>query len=137
LRELTHCINNELTSTVGFVTSMAAHSGDEQVKAALARVVDRILDCARVYRALQMSEDDQWLDASIVLIEHAMPGLVAHFGGALRRIANVGEKNRSQHSVRLWGVASTGEKLLDLAENNVCVCEPGKMIGTRKLNQLA
>jgi two-component sensor histidine kinase len=69
LQELTHRINNELASTVGIVTSMATHSDNDDVKVALAGVIEHILDFSRIYRALQMPTTDQWVDAAEYLRE--------------------------------------------------------------------
>jgi two-component sensor histidine kinase len=65
LQELTHRINNELASTVGFVSLTAAQSGNDEVKLALAGVIQHIHDFAGIYRALQMpAAADQWVDAA-------------------------------------------------------------------------
>jgi two-component sensor histidine kinase len=69
LRELTHRINNELAATIGFVSLSAARSGDDDVKVALAGVIQHITDSARIYRALQMPADDDWIDATAYLGE--------------------------------------------------------------------
>jgi len=69
LLELTHRINNELTSMIGFVDFMAAQSTSGDVKAALAGVTRHILDFASVYRALQMPLDDSGIDATNYLYE--------------------------------------------------------------------
>jgi two-component sensor histidine kinase len=69
LRELTHRINNELAATVGFVSLSAARSDDDDVKVALAGVMQHINDSARVYRALQMPADDDRIDAAAYLGE--------------------------------------------------------------------
>jgi two-component sensor histidine kinase len=69
LLELTHRINNELTSTIGFVRLMAAQSTNDDVKVALARVIQHIYDFARVYRALQMPAVDDGIDATKYLRE--------------------------------------------------------------------
>jgi len=69
LRELTHRINNELAATVGFVRLSAARSGDDDVKVALAGVMQHITDSARIYRALQMPADDDRIDAAAYLGE--------------------------------------------------------------------
>jgi two-component sensor histidine kinase len=67
LRELTHRINNELAATIGFVNLSAARSGDENVKVALAGVIQHLTDSARIYRALQIPADDVWIDATAYL----------------------------------------------------------------------
>jgi two-component sensor histidine kinase len=64
LRELTHRINNELTSTIGFVSLTAARSTNDDVKIALAAVIEHIHDFARIYRALQMPAEDHWIDSA-------------------------------------------------------------------------
>jgi len=69
LQELTHRINNELASTIGFVRLTAAQSTNSEVKAVLERVIQHINDFARIYRALQMPVDDGWIDAAKYLRE--------------------------------------------------------------------
>jgi two-component sensor histidine kinase len=69
LRELTHRINNELASTIGFVSVTAARSTSEDVKAALAAVIEHIHDYARVYRALRMPTANHWIDSAGYLRE--------------------------------------------------------------------
>ena len=67
LQEITHRINNELTSTIGIVALTAAQSGNEEVKIALAGVIQHIHDFASVHRALQMPKDDCLVDAATYL----------------------------------------------------------------------
>jgi two-component sensor histidine kinase len=69
VRELTHRINNELASTIGFVSVTAARSTSDDVKVALAAVIEHIHDYARVYRALQMPSADHWMDSAGYLRE--------------------------------------------------------------------
>ncbi len=69
LRELTHRINNELTSTIGFITISAARSNNFAVKVALSDVMEHLYNHARVYRALQMPPADKWVDAAKYLRE--------------------------------------------------------------------
>lgn len=69
LRELMHRINNELAATIGFASLSAARSGNDDVKVALAGVIQQVTDSARVYRALQMPVDDGWTDAAAYLRE--------------------------------------------------------------------
>jgi two-component sensor histidine kinase len=69
LRELTHRINNELASTIGFVSVTAARSTSDDVKVALAAVIEHIHDFARIYRALQMPPADHWIDSAGYLRE--------------------------------------------------------------------
>src|SRR5947207_551056 len=58
LQEITHRVNKELTSTIGFVALTAAQSDNEEVKIAMAGVIQHIHDFARVHRTLQMPSDD-------------------------------------------------------------------------------
>jgi two-component sensor histidine kinase len=69
LRELTHRINNELASTIGFVRLTAAKSRSDDVKTALNGVIQHINDFARIYRALQMPAADDWVDTAGYLRE--------------------------------------------------------------------
>jgi two-component sensor histidine kinase len=69
LQELTHRINNELASTIGFVRLTAARSSSEDVKVALTGVVQHISEFAGIYRALQMPVVDDWIDSANYLRE--------------------------------------------------------------------
>jgi two-component sensor histidine kinase len=69
LQELTHRINNELASTIGFVRLTAAQSSSDDVKLALTGVVQHISEFARIYRALQMPVTDGWIDSANYLRE--------------------------------------------------------------------
>jgi two-component sensor histidine kinase len=69
LQELTHRINNELASTIGFVTLTAVQSKSAEVKIALAGVIQHVHESARIYRALQMPAADNWIDAAEYLRE--------------------------------------------------------------------
>lgn len=67
LQEITHRINNELASTIGFVTMTARQSGNDEVKIALAGVIQHINDFACLHEALQMPDNDHPIDASTYL----------------------------------------------------------------------
>ena len=67
LQEITHRINNELASTIGFVALTARQSGNEEVKVAMAGVIQHINDFASVHLALQMPDNDHPIDASTYL----------------------------------------------------------------------
>jgi two-component sensor histidine kinase len=69
LREMTHRINNELSSTIGVVTCTALRSTSREVKIALSEVIEHLHDHASVYRALQMPSTDRWIDAAGYLRE--------------------------------------------------------------------
>jgi two-component sensor histidine kinase len=69
LRELTHRINNELVSTIGFVSVTAMRSGNDDVKVALESVVQYLHNYAGIYRALQMPAADDLVDAASYLRE--------------------------------------------------------------------
>src|SRR6201989_1065159 len=63
-QEITHRINNQLTSTISFASQAAAHSCNCDVKVALAGVIEHLLNDARVYRALQMPTVNCSIDAA-------------------------------------------------------------------------
>ena len=69
IQELTHRINNELTSTIGIIACDAERSSNCDVKIALARVTEHLYDHARIYRALQMPTVNRWIDAAAYLRE--------------------------------------------------------------------
>lgn len=64
VRELSHRVNNELTSVIGFAVSIAGRSTSYEVKSALAEVTDVLHRYAGVHRALQMPSQSQAIDAS-------------------------------------------------------------------------
>jgi two-component sensor histidine kinase len=64
VQEIIHRINNQLMSTIGFASQTAARSCNCDVKVALAGVIEHLLDCARVYRALQMPTVNRSIDAA-------------------------------------------------------------------------
>jgi two-component sensor histidine kinase len=69
VQEMAHRINNELTSTISFVSLTAARSVNGDVKVALAGVLEHLFDHARIYRALQMPTANRWIDAAAYLRE--------------------------------------------------------------------
>ena len=64
LRELSHRINNEFASAIGYVSLIASRSTNEDVKLALAGVADLLHRYAGVHRALQMPTYSTAIDAS-------------------------------------------------------------------------
>jgi two-component sensor histidine kinase len=69
LAELTHRINNEFTSAVCIISRAAARSDNDDVKATLATVAERLMDYALVHRALQMPAESTEIDASAFMRE--------------------------------------------------------------------
>jgi two-component sensor histidine kinase len=67
LHELTHRINNEFASVIGAVSRAAARSGNQEVKVALARIIEQLSHSAEVHHALQMPEHDRYIDAAAYL----------------------------------------------------------------------
>jgi two-component sensor histidine kinase len=64
LAELVHRINNEFTSAVCIISRAAARSENDDVKATLAAVSERLMDYALVHRTLQMPTGSAEIDAS-------------------------------------------------------------------------
>jgi two-component sensor histidine kinase len=64
LKEITHRINNEFASVIQVVSSKAAKSSDNNVKAALSGVIEQLHNYARVHHALQMPANNDRIDAS-------------------------------------------------------------------------
>ena len=67
LREYSHRINNEFASAIGVISIAAARTLDDQAKAALAAVRERLENYAEVHHALQMPEHGTSVDAGIYL----------------------------------------------------------------------
>ena len=67
LHELNHRINNEFAAAISVVTVAAARSGNEEVKAALAGVAERLHRHADVHRFLQMPDHDTLVDTAAYL----------------------------------------------------------------------
>jgi two-component sensor histidine kinase len=64
LRELSHRINNEFASAIGYVSTIASRSTSEDAKLALTGVADLLHRYAGVHRALQMPTYSTAIDAS-------------------------------------------------------------------------
>ena len=69
LHEFTHRINNEFASAIQVVSSTAARSSNDDVKTALANVLEKLHAYARVHHALQMPTQSDLVDASKYLRE--------------------------------------------------------------------
>jgi two-component sensor histidine kinase len=69
VQEMLHRINNQLASTIGLVSRIAAHSASRDAKMALAGVMEHLLENAGLYRALRMPTDNQLIDAAEYLRE--------------------------------------------------------------------
>jgi two-component sensor histidine kinase len=67
VQEILHRINNQLASTIGLVSRIAAHSASCDAKIALAGVIEHLLENAGLYRALQMPTNNQLIDAAAYL----------------------------------------------------------------------
>jgi two-component sensor histidine kinase len=67
LHELIHRINNEFSSLIGAASRAAARSGNQEVKVALACIIEQLLHYAEVHHALQLSEHDRYIDAAAYL----------------------------------------------------------------------
>ena len=68
LRELSHRINNEFASAIGMI-AIAARSANDEAKVALAAVADQLQNYALVYRALEMPEYANCIDAAAYIQE--------------------------------------------------------------------
>jgi two-component sensor histidine kinase len=64
LREVNHRIDNELTCAICTVSAKAVESDNMAVKAALLDVVDLLHQCADVYRALHMPDQERLTDVA-------------------------------------------------------------------------
>jgi two-component sensor histidine kinase len=64
LRELSHRIHNEFASAMAAVTLSAMQSANDEVKAALAAVRDRLYRYAQVHRVLEMPDGEELVDAA-------------------------------------------------------------------------
>jgi two-component sensor histidine kinase len=64
VRELTHRINNQLTSAINVVTAAAVRTHHLEAKAALGNVDELLQEQANVHRVLAIPEDDALVDAA-------------------------------------------------------------------------
>jgi two-component sensor histidine kinase len=67
LNELAHRINNEYSSLIGAVSRTAARAVNQDVRVALARIIELLYHHAELHRALQMPERDTPIDAAAYL----------------------------------------------------------------------
>src|ERR687895_2915586 len=75
-------------------------------------------------------------DDDVVGMEELPPPAVPHPGGFLSGPNDVGEQDRGQDPVRLWGGADPGDELLNLAHHRVLVSGPDKVVRARQLDVL-
>ena len=64
VRELTHRINNQLTSAIDVVTAAAVRADHLEAKVALGNVVELLQEQANVHRVLAIPEDNALVDAA-------------------------------------------------------------------------
>ena len=70
VREITHRVNNEFASAIQVVSLIAARSSNQEVKAALAGVMEKLYNYAGVHHALQVpANNNDLIDASVYLRE--------------------------------------------------------------------
>lgn len=69
VKEIVHRINNQLASTIGYVSHIALHSSDTEVKVALAAVMEHLYEHSRLYRALQVPAANRSIDVGAYLRE--------------------------------------------------------------------
>ena len=67
LHELIHRINNEYSSLISAVSRTAARAVNQDVKVALADIIEVLYHHTELHRALQMPEDDTHIDAAAYL----------------------------------------------------------------------
>lgn len=69
VREITHRVNNEFASVIQVVSLIAARSSSQEVKTALAGVIEKLYNYAGVHHALQVPANNDLIDASAYLRE--------------------------------------------------------------------
>jgi two-component sensor histidine kinase len=69
VREITHRVNNEFASAIQVVSLLATRSSNQDVKAALAGVMEKLYNYAGVHHALQVPANNDLIDASVYLRE--------------------------------------------------------------------
>lgn len=67
LCELMHRTNNEFSSVISAASRAAARSGNQEVKFALARIIEQLSAYAEVHYALQMPEQDGYINIATYL----------------------------------------------------------------------
>ena len=67
LHELVHRINNEYSSLISAVSRTAARAVNQDVKVALADIIEVLYHHTELHRALQMPEQDKHIDAAAYL----------------------------------------------------------------------
>ena len=67
LHELIHRINNEFSSLISAVSRTAARSVNQEVKVALAHIIELLFHYAELHRALQMPERETHIDVATYL----------------------------------------------------------------------
>src|ERR1043165_9072279 len=76
LREFSHRINNELASAIGLVSVAANRCDNNEARATLAAVRDRLQSFARVHHSLQMPEYTTTIDLTAYI--HQLCRSISH-----------------------------------------------------------
>jgi two-component sensor histidine kinase len=101
LREMTHRIKNELTSTICYISLLAARSPHRVAKLALAEVIKHLEDHARLYQELQMPAHNRLVNATTYL--RALCQTIARAKLEKRRVELVLVEHQIQlHSLQCW-----------------------------------
>ena len=74
---------------------------------------------ARGVQLLSVVELQVAADQRVVGLEQRTPASIAHLGGESRRVGDVGEHDRGQHSIERVCLPHSGQKFFDLAEDGV------------------
>jgi two-component sensor histidine kinase len=105
LREMTHRIKNELTSTICHISLLAARSPHRVAKLALAEVIEHLEDHARLYQELQMPAHNRLVNATTYL--RALCQTIARAKLEKRIVELVLIEHQIQlHSLQYWRLIS-------------------------------
>jgi two-component sensor histidine kinase len=117
VRELTHRVNNELAAAIGVASLTASRSKNDEVKVALAGVIDVLFNFALVHRALEMPTQVKPLDAAEYLrslCQSISRSKLSHRGIQLVFVESPVELS----SVRCWRLGMIASELITNAERH-------------------
>jgi two-component sensor histidine kinase len=101
LAELLHRINNELGCVVSIMSRTAARTGNDEVKATLGMLTDRVMAVSCLHRALQMPSESVEIDASAYLRDICEAISRSKLGDNGIRLAFV-DRPLAMNAIRCW-----------------------------------